>query len=224
MASFDSYCVAPFKQRFPVQRLFPSDHSVQHGICFGLCLEWMARHKARKGENPKDRIAYIDQDSTILHASIKQRLYISELHHQLDQSSGQLASRNEAMGYAGMQISSSQEEWTNVRDPEQLKESLQTINVATAAAHTYHLITLVFDARGAAHATCCYKSGGKMFGLGAHLYFFEPNFGEFKASTGSVTDLFDGLVQQYRKYPRSDGTVSDLKVEKFVVQTITFKA
>ncbi|WP_158284642.1 YopT-type cysteine protease domain-containing protein [Azospirillum sp. TSO35-2] len=222
MAAFDSYCVAPFKQRLPIQRLFPDDHEATKGICFGLSLEWIKRHRSHKGETSKTRIAYIDQDSTILHASIKQRLYSAELHHDLDLSSEQFGSRNQAMGQAGFQIGSTKTQWVSATDPDSVKEVIKAITVATASPHTYHVITLNFTARGAAHATCCYKSGGKAFGLGSHLYFFDPNYGEYKASSGNVGDLFGGLINQYRNYQARDGSKIDYKVKEFVVQSVSF--
>ncbi|WP_158305979.1 YopT-type cysteine protease domain-containing protein [Azospirillum sp. B510] len=222
MAAFDSYCVAPFKQRQPIQRLFPDDHEATKGICFGLCLEWIKRHRANKGETPQTRIAYIDQDSTILHASIKQRLYRAELHFDLDLASEQLGARNQAMGQAGFKVASSRTEWMSASDPDSVKEVTKAIATATAGTHTYHLVSLHFTQRGAAHATCCYKSGGKAFGLGSHLYFFDPNYGEFKVSAGSAADLFAGLVDRYRHYEARDGSTIDYRVKEFVVQSISF--
>ncbi|MCG5242545.1 YopT-type cysteine protease domain-containing protein [Azospirillum doebereinerae] len=223
MASFDSYCVAPFKQRYPIRKLFPEDHEVKAGICFGLSSEWIARHRANKGEKPATRIAYIENDNTILHASIKQRLYGRELSHQLDQSAEQTGSRNEALKLLGLSVKSSSTQWVSVESPENVKEVLKAISVATAGAHTYHIITLNFEGRnGGSHATCCYKSSGKAFGMGAHLYFFDPNYGEFKASAGSVIDLFNGLIDRYRHYETKSGALKDYKVQQFVVQSITF--
>ncbi|KAA0589345.1 YopT-type cysteine protease domain-containing protein [Azospirillum oryzae] len=222
MAAFDSYSVAPFKQRLPIQRLFPSDHEVNSGICFGLSLEWISRHRSHKGETSKARIAYIDRDSTILHASIKQRLYGAELSADLDLSSEQLGSRNQAMALAGFKIAATKTQWVSATDPESVKDLLKAITTATASPHTYHVVTMIFEQRGMAHATCCYKSGGKAFGLGSHLYFFDPNFGEYKASSGSVGDLFAGLVDRYRNFVKRDGSTVDYKVKEFVVQSISF--
>lgn len=222
MAAFDSYCVAPFKQRLPIQRLFPDDHEVNGGICFGLTLEWIRRHRANKGETPQKRIAFIDQDSTILHASIKQRLYGAELFFDLDLSSGQLGARNQAMSHAGLKIGSTRTEWMDATDSDSVKEVMKAISIATASPHTYHIVSMNFEQRGAAHATCCYKSGGKAFGLGSHLYFFDPNFGEFRASSGSVANLFTGLVDRYRNFVKRDGSTIDYRVQEFVVQSISF--
>ena len=222
MAAFDTYCVAPFKQKFPIQKHFPSDHPLNYGICFGLGLEWMARHKKNKAETPQKRIEYIGNDSTILHASIKQRLYIAELEAQLDQTDGQVSSKSPSLDLYGMKISSTAVARVDVNDKARLKAALSAVDVGTAATHTYHALTLVFDVQGLAHAVCCYKSGGKAFGFGSHLYFFEPNFGEYKAAAGSVTDMFNGLVDEYRAYRRANGTLMTLKIEKIVVQRITF--
>ncbi|WP_158279267.1 YopT-type cysteine protease domain-containing protein [Azospirillum humicireducens] len=222
MADFDSYCVAPFKQRSPVERLFPDDHEAMKGICFGLCIEWIKRHRTSKGEAPQKRIAYIDQDSTILHASIKQRLYSTELKFDLDLSSEQLGARNQAMGQAGLAVGQTRTQWMSATDPDSVKDVTKAIATATASPHTYHLVTLNFTQRGAAHATCCYKSGGKAFGLGSHLYFFDPNYGEFKASSGSAASLIAGLVDRYRHYESRSGATIDYRVKEFVVQSVSF--
>ncbi|MBP2301428.1 hypothetical protein J2850_004149 [Azospirillum picis] len=58
--------------------------------------------------------------------------------------------------------------------------------------------------------------------MGSHRYFFDPNFGEYKASSGSIADLFTGLVGQYRNVVKRDKSVVDYKVKEFVVQSISF--
>jgi hypothetical protein len=47
------------------------------------------------------------------------------------------------------------------------------------------------------HAICSYKSSGKVFGIGSHLYVFDPNYGEFRVPTGNIKEFYRGLFAVY---------------------------
>jgi hypothetical protein len=47
------------------------------------------------------------------------------------------------------------------------------------------------------HGICSYKSSGKIFGFGSHLYVFDPNFGEFRVPGGQIRDFYSSLFCVY---------------------------
>lgn len=48
------------------------------------------------------------------------------------------------------------------------------------------------------HAICSCKSSGKIFGIGSHLYVFDPNFGEFRVQGGQIKDFYLSLFGEYQ--------------------------
>lgn len=231
MPSLEDYRVAPFKQRNYIESMFPHDHASRTGICFGLCGEWMARHKSHKGESAQDRIDYVSSWSTIMHANIKQRLYQAENWH-MAQTVGfpyvmdekwlpQSEVKTIALNENGMRITKSKMKRMDANNPRSVRQAVRFIKTSSNSSHQYTMIgfTLV---GGGAHATCGYKSGGKVLGIGSHFYYFEPNFGEFKVGTGDMENLFQALIAAYRSRKNSDGDIVDHKIKAFFIQIIDF--
>lgn len=93
----------------------------------------------------------------------------------------------------------------------------------TSGVHCYYLIQLRFDNGGDAHITAAYHSSGKIFGWNSHLYFFEPNHGEFKlsASAASIAEFFRNLAECYMHYkPRDSSTESPKRLTDIIVTSV----
>jgi len=71
------------------------------------------------------------------------------------------------------------------------------IEIQFNKSHAYTVVTLCLPT-GARTYVCTYKSSGKLFGLGSHLYVFDPNQGEFRIPHGKIWDFFSTLFKEYR--------------------------
>lgn len=213
---------AAFRQGDPLNALFPDGHSCRRGVCYALCVEWIIRHRANKGESPASRIARVGSRDSVLHASVTQRLYAAEFVNGGWGGLNHKDSQNAAMEHRNLRYrKESWEGYVNYSDSEDMKTALKAIETWAGRTHEYAIIAFDF-VRGGGHATCSYKSGGKIAGLGSHLYFFDPNFGEFKVPSGKIKPFFKSLFDRYYNHRSADGTLSRYEVSKIEVRGVTF--
>jgi len=80
--------------------------------------------------------------------------------------------------------------------PGELIKNIRDQDSAVNKTHTYtESLFHYYKEKGGVggHAICSYKSGGKFFGLGSHLYVFDPNFGEYRVPSGQIVDFYKAL-------------------------------
>ncbi len=223
MPEYDHWLVAPFKQMDPIGRLFPSDSNVKGGICFALSTLWMRRHKDFKSEGAQKRVDYLGLDSTIYHAAILQRLYGAE--YVFDTTGGHERSQGVAMAERDMSFGGNGfEDYARFSDDTTdtaVAEMLQGIGNTTNRTHQYCMVSFRFVG-GSGHATCCYKSGGKVMGIGSHLYAFDPNFGEFKCSGGDIRAFYRALFSRYHNHKTKDGKLARHTIDSVSVRPVVF--
>lgn len=221
MPEYTHGLTAPFKQMDPIGRLLP-DSNVKGGVCFALSSLWIRRHKNNKGETAAKRIEFLGLDSTIFHAAIMQRLYGAE--YVDDTTGGHERAQNVAMDYRGMKYNDrSYEKFAPFSDDvsdENVKDMLAGMNTATSRTHEYTMVSFDFVG-GGAHATCCYKSGGKILGMGSHLYAFDPNFGEFKVKGGEIKEFYRALFSRDHNYRNKKGELSRHTIRSVTLRGVT---
>ncbi|MBM3548556.1 MAG: hypothetical protein FJX54_16530 [Alphaproteobacteria bacterium] len=219
MPELESFLSASFKQMDPIGRLFPNDSNVKGGVCFALSTLWMRRHKDYKSEGPQKRIDFLGDDDTIYHAAILQRLYGAE--YVDDAAGGHDRAQGVAMGYRGMSYNARKYEdfvrFSDEPSDTDVAEMLNGINNTANRTHEYTMVSFSFKG-GGGHATCCYKSGGKLLGIGSHLYAFDPNFGEYKVDGGQVKTFYRTLFSRYHNYRGKDG-----KLNRHTINQVTIR-
>jgi hypothetical protein len=217
MALFDSL-VVPFKQRGIVRSATPA---VSYGICVGLSVDWVLRHKTNKSEGSAKRIHYMSTQSPAqsVVAQLGYKATLSDTREGF--ISGQTESVNSAFGARGSRLTVTKTEFIQhvSAAPD---EAFASLFVNTSGVHCYYLIMLQFDRGGDAHATAAYHSSGKIFGWGSHLYYFEPNFGEFKiaASSTAIKRFFTDLAAQYLLYKDKEGNTVPKTLTAIVVDQV----
>jgi len=217
LALFDNL-VVPFKQRGIVKGMTPS---VAYGMCVGLSVDWIIRHKSYKSEGSAKRIRYMSTESPAqsVVAQLGYKVTLTDTREAF--SSGQAQSINSAFETRGSSMTVSDVEW--IRHVSAAPDdAFASLFVNTSGVHCYYVILLQFDNGGDAHATAAYHSSGKVFGWGSHLYYFEPNFGEFKlaASASAIKTFFETLAAQYMQYKNKQGVLDPKKLTSIVVDKI----
>ena len=217
MALFDSL-VVPFKQRGIVRG---ATAGVSYGMCVGLSVDWVLRHKANKSEGPAKRIHYMSTESPAQSVVAQLGYNVTLRDTREGFLSGQTESVNSAFETRGSPLTVTRTEIIQhvSAAPD---EAFQKLFVNTAGIHCYYVIMLQFDNGGDAHATAAYHSSGKIFGWGSHMYYFEPNFGEFKiaASATAIKRFFSDLAAQYLLYKDKQGNTVPKRLTAIVVDQV----
>jgi len=88
-----------------------------------------------------------------------------------------------------------------VFEPAQVGLTGDDYKKAVNRTHCYTQTTIDMPAseshKAGRHAICAYKSSGKIFGIGSHLYVFDPNYGEFRVPTDKIEYFFRSLRETY---------------------------
>lgn len=212
---------AAFRQGDPLNVLFPDGHDCRRGVCYGLCVAWIRRHRSNKGETPASRLSHVGSRDSVLHASVTQRLYSSEFSKGGWGYFNHKDSQNAAM--EGLKLQYRDDSWKDYvayTDADDMEAALSAVEARVGRTHEYAMVLLEFTTLGG-HAICSYKSGGKIAGLGSHLYVFDPNFGEFKVPGGQIKAFFASLFERYYNNKGANGNFRRYEVKKIEVLGVT---
>lgn len=165
------------------------------GICLSLCCQWMELHRKyhQMGGGERDRI---DAMAIRIRGLMSDREWF---HRAMGAQAGEYAEvykgetkRIDRKNATGKKFGIS---FSNETQHRYVRHLAEAVDVKRGYVQT----SFSFKARGGGgrHAICSYKSGGKIFGLGAHLYVFDPNYGEFRIPTGQIREFFDSLLNSY---------------------------
>ncbi|MFL5340573.1 MAG: YopT-type cysteine protease domain-containing protein [Gemmataceae bacterium] len=215
---FFDHLAAPFKQRGIVRGSTPA---VAYGICVGLSVDWIIRHKTHKSEGTAKRIRYMGTQSPAQSVTAQLGYNVKLADTREGFGTGQTESINAAFETRRSALTVSDTEY--IRHVSAAPDdAFASLFVNTSGVHCYYVILLQFDNGGDAHATAAYHSSGKVFGWGSHLYYFEPNFGEFKlpASAAGIKTFFEELAAQYLLYKDMAGTVVPKKLTAIIVNKV----
>jgi hypothetical protein len=168
---------------------------VSGGICLGLSCQWIELHRdyhgMGKGEKYRvecmmRRIQDLASDSAFFYRAMNsQAQYIHD---------GGLGEDKRIIETAKKYKIQFDDKKTH--QPGENYDDLRPLGRAVGSTHSYHLIA--FGGKRGGHAICSYKSGGKLFGIGSHLYVFDPNFGEFRLESGQIIVFFRDLLSIYK--------------------------
>lgn len=195
------------------------------GICLSLCCTWIQLHRAvnKKGGNAAARVGLMEQriqnlaafpfmeqgtafpeaskqktNQNFLNTAKMQDAYIKNLNRTVPGGvEGRLQGRIDTVRYLlelyGMD---SPKVATDMERNLKIEDVIDSIE-----RHCYTLILIYFYG-GGAHAVCCYKSAGKFYRYGdasSHIYFYDPNFGEYRIRNSRIKDFIDFFKKLYTK-------------------------
>ena len=158
------------------------------GICFSLCCQWIAlhrdHHKMGKGEqyrvsSMKTRIDNLLADTQYFYSALESQT--------VDYNTP--GTKTQRKNHVGEKYRLMFDDLRKSGNAAQYKECVNR-------THCYTQTSFQIPSVGR-HAICAYKSSGKIFGIGSHLYVFDPNFGEFRVSTDKIEDFYRALRAEY---------------------------
>ena len=160
---------------------------VSGGICLGLSCQWIELHRdyhsMGRGEKYRvecimKRIQDLSADSAFFYRAMN-----SQAEYINNSGLGEDIRINETAKKYKLQFGEKK-----TYQPGKSIDEFRPLIQDVGSTHSYHLIT--FGGKRGAHAICSYKSGGKLFGIGSHLYVFDPNIGEFRLGGSDHTAYF----------------------------------
>ena len=171
--------------------VLPAADPRRGGVCFALSCLWVQRHKTHKAEGAEGRIAHIKKSDSLTAAINAQGKYIET---PMTTQAEKEAAKNSVSSDFGFSLGDPIER-VNVNMAAGIK---QLEKLLTSCDHTHLYTHISFGyAEGGRHTTASYKSGGKIFGFGAHLAYFDPNLGEAKVPSRHIQDFFGDLMDAY---------------------------
>ncbi|WP_188092276.1 YopT-type cysteine protease domain-containing protein [Azospirillum sp. B21] len=170
-------------------------HSISGGVCFSLCCQWIELHREirsggalKRMDAMKQRIGSLKSDSIYFYRAVNSQMNT----YDLSQETTKLGMKDEVGKKYGIKFENS------LGDIKCIPPDYRLDDLRNEVDHTHLYTQTSFQLKKGRHAICAYKSGGKIFGMGAHLYVFDPNFGEFRVSSGEIKDFYQALFDRYK--------------------------
>jgi hypothetical protein len=160
---------------------------VSGGICFGLSCQWVELHRDyhSMGNGEKYRISCIS-------SRIKDLASDSAYFYRAMNSQAEYMNND---GDAIQRMSETAKKYKLQLEAKVKHNNSEQLTRSVGITHSYHLIT--FGYGSGQHAICSYKSGGKIFGIGSHIYVFDANLGEFRVKSGEIVSFFQEYFNVY---------------------------
>ena len=170
-------------------------HSIHSGVCFSLCCQWIQLHKQNRSEGSlkrrdamTQRIKELGSDNIMFYRAVNSQMNT----YGISNSKTKLGQKNETGNKYGIKFVDSL--GTTLCS----SKSYKTDVLLNEVNHPHRYTQTSFQLKNGRHAICAYRSNGKIFGLGAHLYVFDPNFGEFRISPSEIEDFYTALFDKYK--------------------------
>ncbi|WP_366657683.1 YopT-type cysteine protease domain-containing protein [Fodinicurvata sp. EGI_FJ10296] len=203
-----------------------AQRQAERGVCYALTAKWIARHRAFKSEGPTRRIEFLSTEDSIVDAMQTQifafqnktalLLVQDEAAEVMERGRSGIApppgfvprvrglmarmgtDRGEAMMSQAFEMHGLARTPTLVDGAAltdtSLTDRVRDVLARTNSVHTYHQISV--EGPGKGHAICCYKSGGG-FISSAHLYLFDPNYGEYKIKESLIQGALKVILERF---------------------------
>jgi len=181
-------------QNFQAMYGAPLTDPKRNGICTGLSMIWLARTMTFPDDNAKKREAALNEAAFIWGGKTQDN------HLALGDPGGSMDS------FFHHAYGEPLRAYSLVISPNSTVE-VDVASLSGAAANfaphikdkgTYRLWNIGLKTAGgsAGHMVASYASGGKM-GFFRHLYFFDPNMGEYKIDTGDTAKFVEAWLKSY---------------------------
>ena len=190
MYDFKACLAARYLQTEDV-KLRAAPENCKDGCCFGLTTLWAGRHFTQKNEGPEARIKAITTDA--------QKIFRAQ---QAYETAGGAAGREKESGpwqAAGFTVGDYKGKNVATGDDYAKTAGETLVDMLITAGRKHHYTAVAFRNAKGWHQMVCYHSGGKIFGIASHLYFFDPNGGEFKVPHGDMREFFMGYWFEARR-------------------------
>jgi len=170
-------------------------HEGMNGCCLSLCFQWMKLKMTNSKESAQDRI-------TKIRATIPKVILRQKLQSELWAVGGGEANYTAPATYIGVKLKKSD------LNREKVKPNLTGRIAFCELLRNTKKTSLLMDYRwpdDSGHAVAWYVSSGKVFNAKQHIYFFDPNFGEYKVLLKDrqdfVTQYFAAINRVFRPNP-----------------------
>jgi hypothetical protein len=181
------FLVEGFSQDSKIREALGANSDVRGGVCLALSLNWIRLHQSAK-HSPR-----LGVDGLLTTQTVINKARMVQLNYEKAQAG---AGKDEAAKIlAGVKHACNMTHMTLVNGLTKYTFPSDALVASVAQVHRYNLIALA--GFGAGHATASYYSSGKILGYGRHLYFFDPNIGEFKIPEADIVYVFDALSKRY---------------------------
>lgn len=154
----------------------PAD--VAAGVCFALSLKWAGRHKGNRNESSEDRVKAITASKPDLIA----------LQQRYQATPGGIADK-EAGFWKEFGFTAGNYDTHNVIPNNETSAAEAIAAMIIQAQKARHYTGLSWKNANGGHQMVCYHSNGK-FGFFSHMYFYDPNGGEFVIPHGDIAEFF----------------------------------
>jgi len=198
-----------------------SQERAKGGVCLSLCFEWMWKMYSKKGVTAQSRLDSLDVGAAIGRQNMQTDIWT-------DSGVSGAEAINATAQIIGLDLTSTPV-GSNVQHLIDYSDLTPISNKLRSSKKECHLMdyrwydddpsaNMVIDGaeygirQVAGHAVAWYLSSGKILGYGQHVYFFDPNMGEYKIPKKRiayfVTEYFDAVAELFngsftQPWPRS---------------------
>ncbi|RUQ71508.1 hypothetical protein EJ913_12760 [Azospirillum doebereinerae] len=223
---YSSYLQGTFEQ---ADLLKTANQEFQGGVCMATCAYWIAHHRQYrsfwgKKKSSDARLEFLRSKNKFEAICRAQSSYGDIARDKSQSSSAEIYRKalGSFLGNYGLGLSKSMQTLylgftAGYRDKykgrssyvEAARVKFEDLATFLNQPHSFHIIN--FDG-GHQHTTCCYKSNGKR-GTSSHLYFFDPNRGEFKIPADDIDVFLAHLNFTFMEMGGGHSSVVALRVE-----------
>lgn len=169
----------------------------RNGICTGLSMVWLARLMLQHNETPLQRKKALHSAAGYRWGGKTQDIHLGAGGGgNVDDDATWRSHYAEALKAYVLTIVANSTVGVGFADS---ASAAKTMAPAIKEKHAYRLwnVGLKTHSGNAGHMVASYASGGKM-GFMRHLYFFDPNMGEFKIDLGDAEKFTTAWLEAYR--------------------------
>jgi hypothetical protein len=160
---------------------------VAAGVCFALSVKWAGRHKSDKNEGSEPRVKAITKNQADLQA----------LQQRYQAAGGAPKDKESAFwGEAGFTVGDYEVKRVDPASEKSAAEAIAAMIIQAQKAR--HYTSLGWRGANGGHQMVCYHSNGKL-GFFSHMYFFDPNGGEFVVPHDKISEFFEQYWFALRK-------------------------
>ncbi|MBR0681196.1 hypothetical protein GXW74_11935 [Roseomonas eburnea] len=193
--SLDQGSVLGNDQLFQALYNAPLTDGKREGICTGLSMIWLARRMMFHNESAEQRFAALFTGAAFRWGGKTQDIHVASGGGSGSYYDMLQTMYGDALRAYALRVVPASCNATFDGTPSVLGQAGAT---ASKSAGTYCLwnIGLQTPTGSAGHMVATYASHGTL-GMNRHLYFFDPNMGEYRIGTGDAVDFFTKVFEAY---------------------------
>lgn len=171
----------------------------RQGICTGLSMVWAARMMLYHSETPKERFEALHSVGAYRWGGKTQDIHlVAGGGGNIDSDATWRSHYADSLKAYVLKISNGSSRGFGFSDAKTLANKIAP---GVKEKHAYRLWNIGLKTAGgnAGHMVASYASSGKILGIGRHLYFFDPNMGEYKVDLADTGKFTAAWIEAYAK-------------------------